>query len=200
VSGAAKAALKQQNASNAPSAFPQVLNPIVDLMAKNSKTLLVVVALIAFAVAVLVSFKSTGNRWPVTDLPALGSDYQILSTARFAEEPAVINFWASWCVACRAEHSLLERLSGSENVPVFGVNHLDQRDDAMRWLGYYGNPFDDSVYDADGRIGRQLGIKALPVSLVVDAAGVIHYRHLGPLDAATIESIILPLIEELRRK
>jgi cytochrome c biogenesis protein CcmG/thiol:disulfide interchange protein DsbE len=56
------------------------------------------------------------------------------------------------------------------------------------------------VYDADGRIGRQLGIEALPVSLVVDAAGVIHYHHLGPLDPATVESIILPLVEELRRK
>lgn len=169
-------------------------------MAKNSKTLLVVVALVAVAGAVLVLFDDTNSRWPVTDLPALGSDKRVLSTARFAEEPAVINFWASWCVACRTEHSLLERLSGTDGVPVFGVNHLDQRDDALRWLGYYGDPFDNSVYDADGRIGRQLGIKALPVSLVVDAAGVIHYRHLGPLDSATVESVILPLVEELRRK
>jgi cytochrome c biogenesis protein CcmG/thiol:disulfide interchange protein DsbE len=169
-------------------------------MAKNPKILLVIVALIVFAGAVLVSFKSTGNRWPVIDLPALGSDRQKLSTARFAEEPAVINFWASWCVACRAEHSLLERLNGTEGVPVFGVNHLDQRDDALRWLDFYGDPFDTSVYDADGRIGRQLGIEALPVSLVVDAAGVIHYRHLGPLDPATVETIVVPLIEELRRE
>jgi cytochrome c biogenesis protein CcmG/thiol:disulfide interchange protein DsbE len=169
-------------------------------MATNLKILFAVVALVAIAGKILISFNSANSRWPVTELPVLGSDDAVLSTARFAEDPAVINFWASWCVACRTEHSLLEKLSGTEGVPVFGVNHLDQRDDALRWLGYYGDPFDDSVYDADGRIGRQLGIKALPVSLVVDAAGVIHYRHPGPLDSATVETIILPLVEDLRRK
>jgi cytochrome c biogenesis protein CcmG/thiol:disulfide interchange protein DsbE len=169
-------------------------------MAKNLKILLAVVALVAIAGNALVLFNGTNSRWPVTDLPTLGSDAAVLSTARFAEEPAVINFWASWCVACRTEHALLEKLGNTDGVPVFGVNHLDRRDDALRWLGYYGDPFDASVYDADGRIGRQLGIEALPVSLVVDVAGVIHYRHLGPLDSATVETIILPLVEELRRK
>jgi cytochrome c biogenesis protein CcmG/thiol:disulfide interchange protein DsbE len=169
-------------------------------MAKNLKILFAVIALVAIAGKFLISFNSANGRWPVTELPVLGSDNAVLSTARFAEEPAVINFWASWCVACRSEHALLDKMSGADGVPVFGVNHLDNREDALRWLDYYGNPYETSVYDADGWIGKQLDIEALPVSLVVDAAGVIHYRHLGSLDLATLETKIVPLVNELRRK
>jgi len=169
-------------------------------MTEILKPVTATLALIAITGSVLVSFNGAVSRWPVTDLPALGGDDVLLSTAGFAEEPAVINFWASWCVACRTEHAVLQRLSEDDGVRVFGVNHLDERDDALRWLEYYGDPFETSVYDADGRIGRQLDIEALPVSLVVDAAGVIHYRHPGPLDSATVETIILPLLGDLRRQ
>lgn len=169
-------------------------------MDRKLKNLAAALVLAVLAASVLFSLSGAKSRWPIMVLPALAATGTAINTESFVSEPAVINFWASWCVACRAEHSLLEKLSRTNGVPVFGVNHLDQRDDALRWLGYYGDPFDDSVYDADGRVGRQLGIKALPVSLVVDAAGVIHYRHLGPLDSVTIETIILPLVEELRRE
>jgi len=161
-------------------------------------SLIAVAVLIAVAGNVLVSFNSTKNHWPAIMLPTLATTDTAVNTGTFASEPAVINFWASWCVACREDHPLLQELSA--DLQVFGVNHLDNRDDALRWLAYFGDPYVSSVYDAKGRIGEMLDVDALPVSLVIDAAGVIHYRHLGPLDAVTVEKIILPLIEELRRK
>ena len=161
-------------------------------------SLIAVAALIAVAGNVLVSCNSSKNHWPALVLPALATADATVNTRTFASEPAVINFWASWCVACREDHPLLEELSA--DLQVFGVNHLDNRDDALRWLAYFGDPYVSSVYDAKGRIGEVLDVEALPVSLVIDAAGVIHYRHLGPLDSVTVEKIILPLIEELRRK
>lgn len=164
------------------------------------RNLIAVVVLVAIAGNVLVSFNGTVNRWPTILLPALVTSGAAINTESFASEPAVINFWASWCVACREEHALLQRMKDDGNVSVYGVNHLDQRDDALRWLGYFGDPYEDNVYDAEGRIGSTLDIDALPVSLVIDAQGVIHYRHRGPLDAATVEKIILPLVDELRRK
>lgn len=87
----------------------------------------------------------------------------------------------------------------SVDLQVFGVNHLDDRDDALRWLDYFGDPYVSSVYDAQGRIGEVLDVEALPVSLVIDGTGVIHYRHLGPLDKKTVETIIRPLIGDLRQ-
>jgi len=162
------------------------------------KSLVAVAALMAIAANVLVSCDSTKKRWPSMLLPALATSDAAVDTRTFAREPAVINFWASWCVACREDHPLLEQMS--VDLQVFGVNHLDDRDDAVRWLNYFGNPYVSSVYDAQGRIGEVLDVEALPVSLVIDAAGVIHYRHLGPLDSNTVETIIRPLIEDLRRK
>lgn len=130
-------------------------------------------------------------------LPALATNDTVVDTGTFSTEPAVINFWASWCVACREDHPLLEQLS--VDLQVFGVNHLDDRDDALRWLDYFGDPYVSSVYDAQGRLGEVLDVEALPVSLVIDGAGVIHYRHLGPLDSATVETIIRPLLGDLRQ-
>ncbi len=131
-------------------------------------------------------------------LPDLDDVETAVDTASLISEPAVINFWASWCVACRTDHPLLQQLS--REVPVFGVNHLDQRDDALRWLNYYGDPYVTSLFDAEGLVARQLGIDALPVSIVVDGDGTIHYRHPGPLDSDTVETIIRPLIRDLRRR
>jgi len=167
-------------------------------MTEILKPVAATLALIAIAGNVLVSFNGNTNQWPVMVLPALATAEATVNTATFASEPAVINFWASWCVACREDHPLLDQLSA--DLRVFGVNHLDNRDDALRWLAYFGDPYVSSVYDANGRIGEALGVDALPVSLVIDAAGVIHYRHLGPLDKKTVETIIRPLIEDLRRK
>lgn len=158
------------------------------------------VALVAIAGSVLLSFNAADSRWPAIELPLLDAAETTVNTDVFAAEPAVINFWASWCVGCREEHAVLAALGGSGAVGLFGVNHLDDRDDALRWLGYYGDPYAGSVFDAEGRVGKRLGIDALPVTLVVDTAGAIRYRHLGPLDSATVATIILPLVEDLRQK
>ncbi len=169
-------------------------------MDKKLKNLAAALVLAVIGASVLFSINGTNNRWPAISLPALVAGGAAINTESFASEPSVINFWASWCVACREEHALLQQMKNDGNVSVYGVNHLDQRDDALRWLGYFGDPYEDNVYDAEGRIGSALDIDALPVSLVIDAQGVIHYRHRGPLDAATVEKIILPLIDELRRE
>lgn len=144
--------------------------------------------------------QSEDDHWPDIPLPGFADDGVIESTGSFTGEPAIINFWASWCVACRLDHPLLIDLANEGRVPVYGVNFRDDREDALRWLDYYGDPYELSLRDSDGRLGGMLGIGALPVSLVIDASGRIHYWHLGTLDSATIDTIILPLIEELRRK
>lgn len=156
----------------------------------------------ALAVGWLVLFLKSGavaDSWPSVELAAIAQDQELMNTGTFAEQAAVINFWASWCIACRTEHTQLINLSGDGSTRVFGVNHLDTREDARRWLGYYGDPFQRSVFDGDGVIAEILGIEALPVTLVVDAGGHIRYRHNGPLDTVTVETIIRPLLKDLRQ-
>ena len=168
-------------------------------MHNRLSTILAVVALRVIAGSVLARFNSGGNAWPAVTLSELADPGSEVSSADFQGEPRVVNFWGSWCVACREEHAVLERLSNEGGIALLGVNHLDRRDDALRWLDYFGDPYETSLYDADGRIGKALGIEALPVTLVIDGDGAIRYRHLGVLDNETADTVIVPLVEELRR-
>ena len=161
-------------------------------------TILAVAARLVIAGSVLARFNAGGNEWPAVRLSTLADPEREVSSTGIAGEPRVVNFWGSWCVACREEHPVLERLS-EEGVALFGVNHLDEREDALRWLDYFGDPYETSLFDADGEIGKALDIEALPVTLVIDADGTIRYRHLGVLDNETADTVIVPLLEELRR-
>lgn len=157
-------------------------------------------ALLVIAGSVLARFDGGGNDWPAVALSELADAGSEVSSESIAGAPRVVNFWGSWCVACREEHPVLARLSAVEGVSLVGINHLDNRDDALRWLDYFGDPYEKILFDAEGRIGAALGIGALPVTLVVDGDGVIRYRHLGVLDNGTADAVIVPLVEELNRK
>jgi cytochrome c biogenesis protein CcmG/thiol:disulfide interchange protein DsbE len=162
------------------------------------RTILAVVALLVVAGSVLARFNGAGKQWPGVTLTELADAGSTVGSASIAGEPRVINFWGSWCVACREEHPVLERLVAEQGIALLGVNHLDERADALRWLDYFGDPYETSLYDPEGRIGAELGIEALPVTLVVDADGLIRYRHLGVLDNKTADTVIVPLLNSLR--
>lgn len=149
--------------------------------------------------SVLARFNSAGNAWPTITLTELADAGSTVSSASFAGDPRVINFWGSWCVACREEHPVLKRLRSEQGVALLGVNHLDDREDALRWLDFFGDPYETSLFDEDGRIGKALDIEALPVTLVIDGDGVIRYRHFGVLDNETADTVIVPLVWDLRR-
>ena len=106
----------------------------------------------------------------------------------------MLNFWASWCVACREEHAVLMTLEDRLGAPVYGINFRDQSEDARRWIEFYGDPYRFSLSDFDGRLGERLDVAALPVTLLVDVNGDISFRHDGPLDAATVANAMQPLL------
>ncbi len=163
-------------------------------------TTLSIVAVLVIAGSVLARLAGGGDDWPAVTLTELAdSDRPVSSAAVLGGEPRVVNFWGSWCVACREEHPVLERMSAEHGVALLGVNHLDTREDALRWLDYFGNPYETILFDEDGRVGAALGIEALPVTLVIDAEGEIRHRHLGVLDNTTADTVIVPLLENLRR-
>jgi cytochrome c biogenesis protein CcmG/thiol:disulfide interchange protein DsbE len=109
----------------------------------------------------------------------------------------LLNVWASWCVSCRQEHPLLVQLAKANVVPIIGLNYKDTRDAGLAWLGEHGDPYLLSAFDADGRIGIDYGVYGVPETFVIDKAGTIRYKHIGPLTAEAIQTKILPKVKEL---
>ena len=109
----------------------------------------------------------------------------------------LLSVWASWCVACREEHPLLNELTSRKAVTIIGLNYKDRREDALRWLGSLGNPYELSLSDQDGRLGIDLGVYGVPETFVIDKQGVIRYKQIGPMTPEVWEQKLAPLIKEL---
>jgi cytochrome c biogenesis protein CcmG/thiol:disulfide interchange protein DsbE len=111
----------------------------------------------------------------------------------------LFNVWASWCVACRQEHPVLMQFARTKTIPVIGLDYKDQRKDALGVLRRSGNPYDLTAFDGDGRVGIDYGVYGVPESYLIDKAGVIRYKHIGPITAEDLQKKIIPLINELNK-
>jgi len=112
----------------------------------------------------------------------------------------LLNVWGSYCLPCLIEHPTLMRLAEAGEIPVVGVNYRDQQELALRWLDDNGNPFAFSILDEDGRFGIDLGVYGAPETYLVDAEGVIRFRHVSVLDEQVWAEKFVPAIAELRRE
>ncbi|MEW5963184.1 MAG: DsbE family thiol:disulfide interchange protein [Pseudomonadota bacterium] len=111
----------------------------------------------------------------------------------------VVNFWASWCGPCVAEHPLLEELRQKTGVAIYGVNYKDQPSNARRFLGRYGNPFTAVGVDGNGRNAIEWGVYGMPESFVVNGKGEIVYKHVGPISETSLAAKVIPAIEAARK-
>ncbi len=110
----------------------------------------------------------------------------------------LLNVWASWCVPCREEHPLLVQFARQGLVPVYGLNYKDQPTAALALLRRGGNPYTETLVDPDGRIGINYGVYGVPETYVIDRAGIIRYKHIGPLTPADLRDQVEPLVKRLR--
>ena len=111
----------------------------------------------------------------------------------------LLNVWASWCVSCRQEHPVLIELAKRNIVPIVGLNHKDEGEQAKRWLVQYGgDPYVLSAVDQNGRVGIDFGVYGVPETFLIDKTGVIRYKQIGPVTPDALENKILPLIKELQ--
>jgi len=125
----------------------------------------------------------------VPGLPVPGFD-----TAGLRGQVTIVNVFASWCVPCRDEHPVLEALRQKTGAPIYGLNQKDAAENATAFLARLGNPYDAVGADADGRASIDWGVYGVPETFIVDARGIIRFKHTGPLTMADIDREIVPAL------
>ena len=135
---------------------------------------------------------------PAPDFELQDLDGRPVRLSDFRGRVVFLNFWASWCLPCRAEMPEIRRLveEGPDDVVVLGVNTSDQAapakiKDFMARNGYRW----PVVYDQGSRVGRLYRIVYLPTSFFIDPEGVIRARYIGPMELDRMKAYI----EQARR-
>ena len=134
---------------------------------------------------------------PAFRLQTLDTPSRLLSSEEMRGQVWLLNVWASWCSGCREEHPVLVEFAKTRAVPIIGLDYKDQPDDARRLLDSMGNPYVANVSDLDGRTGIELGVYGVPETFVIDKAGIIRYKQIGPITPKVLNDTILPLVKKL---
>lgn len=133
-----------------------------------------------------------GEKAPSFTLPKAGGG--TVSSATLAGKPYVLNFFASWCAPCRAEHPVLTAMA-RQGVTIVGVDYKDKPEDMRKMLAQLGDPFAIIGEDSNGEAGLDFGITGVPETIVIGADGRILALHRQPLDAAAVSATIMPALE-----
>ena len=113
----------------------------------------------------------------------------------FRNKLSVVNIFASWCVPCRQEHPQIVALGEDPRFQLIGINHKDNRRNALSFLAELGNPYDAIGVDRNGRASIEWGVYGVPETFLVDQTGTIFYKHVGPISGPQLRDQIIPLLE-----
>lgn len=135
---------------------------------------------------------------PALHLTALSNADEHVSLRQFRGHVALVNVWASWCVACRSEVVLLQQITQRTGVPIIGLDYKDQRPAAQRWLKHFGDPFAAVAFDSSGDTGINWGVTGVPETFVIDADGMIRDKVVGPVTEQTMRNKLIPELNKLK--
>ena len=150
--------------------------------------------LVVFASLIIVLFSFLSDRddqletalidssFPEFKLGSLSDESRILTKQDIIKLPALINVWATWCIACRVEHPFLMKLKEESRLTIYGLNYKDNKLKALDLLERDGNPFEFSIYDFEGRLAIDSGVYGAPETFFIDKNGLIRERHVGVID------------------
>ena len=137
-----------------------------------------------------------GKSAPTFTLPVVGDASRTFSPEENKGKVWLLNIWAPWCVACRQEHGMLMQLA-QMGVPIYGLNWKDKDREAASLLARMGSPYAVTADDLSGRIGIDYGVTGTPETFVIDKAGIIRMKHIGPINPEVWQTKIEPLLKEL---
>ena len=118
---------------------------------------------------------------PRFEAESLLDNKKFISTEEFGNKTVIVNFFATWCKPCREEHPYIKRLSNTQGIKIIGINYKDNPQRTIKWLKELGNPYSNIAIDSNGQIGIDWGVYGLPETFIVNAEGIIKYRHVGPI-------------------
>ncbi|MFM7442512.1 MAG: DsbE family thiol:disulfide interchange protein, partial [Tabrizicola sp.] len=134
----------------------------------------------------------TAPALPATTLPGIPG---LTEADLRSGEVTVVNFWATWCPPCRAEHPVLKKMA-EDGVRVAGVNIMDDDAKAVEYLAEEGNPFIGVATDPQGRNRVEWGVTAPPETFIVGGDGTVLFRFVGPLVGTDYETRFIPELEK----
>ena len=116
----------------------------------------------------------------------------VYNTENYTESKfTLINFFASWCTPCRAEHNLFFEIKNAyPNVFLLGIAHKDNPLDSKKYLNEEGNPYSFVGLDQNGKIALEFGVFGLPETFIINNDGKIIFKHMGPLTKKIIDDEI----------
>ena len=135
---------------------------------------------------------------PDFHLPDLMDPEMFYNKSQITGKISIMNVWATWCSPCAQEHPFLVQLAKSNDIPIYGLNYHDERENAIKWLQEKGNPYHAVLFDPNGQTGIDFGIIGVPETFIIDEHGVIRYRFQGILTEAVWQEKLLPMIESLK--
>lgn len=136
-----------------------------------------------------------GKSMPSFSAPLLEGEGELASAE--LKSNAIVNLWASWCVACLAEHEALLELAKTHKI--YGINSGDFSTPAKKYIEKRGNPFYKIAVDPQRRIALAMGAQGLPETYIIGKDGIIYYHHRGQLTKSLIENELLPILEKLEK-
>ncbi len=133
---------------------------------------------------------------PTFKTKSLFNNEEFVSSNEFGNEIILVNFFATWCKPCLDEHDYIKRFSAEKGVRMIGINYKDNPKKTIEWLNNLGNPYSDVLIDNSGSIAIDWGVYGIPETFIINAKGIIKYRHVGPVTKRIYKKINL-LIEEI---
>jgi cytochrome c biogenesis protein CcmG/thiol:disulfide interchange protein DsbE len=126
---------------------------------------------------------------PDFTLPDLYQENVSFSKKTLQKKYSVINFFASWCTTCRAEHDILLRLKNEGIIDIYGIAFRDIDVNTKDFLAKHGNPYTSVAKDSQGIFAKIIGLNAVPETIIVNQEGVVVRRHKGNLQEFSIDEI-----------
>ncbi len=139
-----------------------------------------------------------GKPAPAFTLPSLHDAGTELTEQTFRGQVSLLNVWATWCVGCRQEHDMLLAIAAEDVAPIYGLNYKDDRADALEWLRRLGDPYKANAVDQSGEAAIDWGVYGAPETFLIDAEGIVRYKHIGPLTPEVWQQQLRPRIVKLK--
>ena len=169
---------------------------------KNKLSLFVIIIFLSFCFVIFYKGLNNPNTYspkingkkdlPIFEAKDFNSSFYLNSEKIFEEDIFyIVNIWASWCVPCRTEHSLLMKLSKNQSVKLIGLNYKDNLNNAKKFINKLGNPYSQIIIDNDGTLSIEFGAYGVPETFIIDKNKMIIRKFIGPIDKEIVEEIEL---------